>query len=298
MRFVETWALNARQAAPVAFVLALVLAIAGTAPMAHAADPAPVIAAERAFAARAAEVGIAPSFLEFMADDAIVFAPDPTSAKALYSARPPPKTPKEGGTLLAWWPNWAGMAASGDLGFTTGPAEVNGKRSVIYFTVWKRQADGSWKWIYDGGADGDADHAPGPGAPVLTLAAGARTALAPVTAFAQVQALEATLAQAAATDATDAYQQVLAKDARVQGSPAAPATTPRAVAEELASRAHAIDFSFLGGGASAAGDLAWTYGDARWPGGRGHYVRIWRRDDIGWRLVFDQVLEAPPPKNA
>src|SRR5260370_441561 len=40
------------------------------------ADPAPVIAAERAFSAKAAEAGIGPSFLAFMADGAIVFNPD------------------------------------------------------------------------------------------------------------------------------------------------------------------------------------------------------------------------------
>src|SRR5579859_3345194 len=41
----------------------------------QAGDPTPVIAAEHAFAARAAEIGVAPSFLEFMTDEAIVFSP-------------------------------------------------------------------------------------------------------------------------------------------------------------------------------------------------------------------------------
>jgi hypothetical protein len=44
------------------------------------------------------------------------------------------------------------------------------------------------------------------------------------------------------------------------------------------------------------GDLAWTYGHAAWDGGRGHYVRIWRHDRQGWRIAFDEILEAPPPK--
>jgi hypothetical protein len=87
---------------------------------------------------------------------------------------------------------------------------------------------------------------------------------------------------------------VLVADARLQGSPLAPATTPEAVAKELAMRARTIAFSPLGGGASKAGDLAWTYGDARWTGGRGHYVRIWQRRGGAWKIVFDQILPAPP----
>jgi hypothetical protein len=83
---------------------------------------------------------------------------------------------------------------------------------------------------------------------------------------------------------------LLVGEARMQGSSLAPATTPDAVAKELATRAKGIDFSPLGGGASKAGDLAWTYGDARWTGGRGHYVRIWQRRGGAWKIVFDQIL--------
>lgn len=266
---------------------------------AFAADPAPVIAAERAFAARAAVAGVATSFLEFMTDEAIVFAPDPVKAKAVYGAQAPGKAPKDGGTLVAWWPNFAGLARSGDLGFTTGPATVNGKPGVFYFTVWTRQADGRWKWVYDGGVAADSTGAPGPDGPVMALPASSGAITSAATAMAQVRKAEAALATAAAHDVAAAYAPVLAPDARVQGSPAAPATTPQAVRRELATRARAIDFAPLGGSASGAGDLAWTYGDARWAEGRGHYVRIWQRRGPGWRIVFDQIIAvAPPPKPA
>jgi ketosteroid isomerase-like protein len=258
-----------------------------------AADPAPVIAAERAFAARAAVVGIGPSFLENMTDDAIVFDPDPVNAKTAYAAQPAGKTPKEGGPLLAWWPNWAGIARSGDLGFTTGPAEVNGKRTVHYFTVWQKQADGGWKWVYDGGADSDASRAAGPDAPVEAMRPGDASPLSSEAAMGQVKGAEAVLASRARTDAAGAYKGLLVAEARMQGSSLAPATTPDAVAKELATRAKGIDFSPLGGGASKAGDLAWTYGDARWTGGRGHYVRIWQRRGGAWKIVFDQILPVP-----
>jgi hypothetical protein len=111
--------------------------------------------------------------------------------------------------------------------------------------------------------------------------------------MAGVKAAEAALAARARIDAAAAYKAVLVADARVQGSALAPATTPEAVAKELATRAKAIEFAAVGGDASKAGDLAWTYGDAHWTGGRGHYVRIWQRRSGAWRIVFDQILETP-----
>jgi ketosteroid isomerase-like protein len=271
-------------------VLALLAPAAQAKP--PAADPAPVIAAERAFAARAAEAGIAPSFLAFMADEAIVFSPDPVRAKALYGARPTAKTPKEGGTLLAWWPNFAGVSRSGDLGFTTGPASVNGKPpGVFYFTVWAKQADGSWKWVYDGGVDADGASAPGPEAPPIALPPGDARPLAPSLAWAQVREAEAALARTAARDSAGALKAALATDARVQGSAAPPATTPAAVDKELATRARSIAYRPVGGGAAKAGDLVWVWGNAAWDkGGHAHFVRVWQRRAGKWVVVFDQIV--------
>jgi hypothetical protein len=116
-----------------------------------------------------------------------------------------------------------------------------------------------------------------------------------------VQAAEATLAGAALKDVPAAYLSVLTSDARVTGSPAVPATTSAAVRAELAARAPSIAFSPLGGSASQGGDLAWTYGDARWQEAgkprRGHYVRIWQSRAEGWRLVFDQILPVAEPSS-
>ena len=274
------------------WALAAATLLATSVQAAPTADAAPVIAAERAFAARAGVIGIAPSFLEYMTDDAIVFSPDPRLARAVYGGRPPPKLPKDGGTLLNWWPNFAGLARSGDLGFTTGPATVNGgKPGVFYFTVWARQPDGGWKWVYDGGGEADGSGAPGPKATPVTLPPGDARPMAPDVAMNQVRAAEIALAARARADSASALKAVLAADARVQGSAAGPATTPAAVDRELATRARSIAFGPIGGGASHAGDLAWTYGDARWADGRGHYVRVWQRRAGKWALVFDQIIK-------
>ncbi|MEO8664671.1 MAG: DUF4440 domain-containing protein [Ignavibacteria bacterium] len=55
---------------------------------------------------------------------------------------------------LIWEPVMGEVAESGDLGFTWGKWHFTNKDTTLYgnyFTVWKRQSDGSWKVLLDGG---------------------------------------------------------------------------------------------------------------------------------------------------
>src|SRR5205809_5146073 len=93
----------------------LAAAVLGAGPAALAA----MVEAERAFARRAGEVGVRDSFLEFFADDAIRFAEAPGPAKTfLRGLTPQPPSVVE----LAWAPRFGDVAASGELGYLTGPA--------------------------------------------------------------------------------------------------------------------------------------------------------------------------------
>lgn len=65
---------------------------------------------------------------------------------------------------ITWDPNYAEVAASGDLGYTVGRYEqtsrVEGETQVnsgTYLTVWRRQEDGSWKVKADIGNPDAAD---------------------------------------------------------------------------------------------------------------------------------------------
>jgi ketosteroid isomerase-like protein len=65
------------------------------------------------------------------------------------------------GTQLLWTPTRASIAGSGDLGFTTGNAELRAPRgdSIVrsplkYLTVWMRGDDGRWRFVIDGGNAG------------------------------------------------------------------------------------------------------------------------------------------------
>lgn len=58
-------------------------------------------------------------------------------------------------TLQRWHPICAEVAAAGDLGYTWGVAESAAtaestfKPYALYVMIWKRQRDGSWKFVYD-----------------------------------------------------------------------------------------------------------------------------------------------------
>ena len=144
-----------------ALIVALAaLALGLGAPAVRAADPpaataAQVRAADIAFAKRAAEVGTAQAFREFMdAADGLEFGSGPPirGADAIFKAMGGAAPVK---SRLEWTPIDAWGAASGDLGVTTGTwssVPLDGARPTAtgrYVTVWRRDAAGHWKGLID-----------------------------------------------------------------------------------------------------------------------------------------------------
>jgi len=270
---------------------ALFLALSLTA-CASASEPAStanvdvVIGAERAFAARGGEIGWVAAFREYAAPDGMIGNFD--SAPEAMAA-----TPDQGARNLFWWPAFAGIARSGDLGFTTGPFSGDEARTPRgqYFTVWRRQPDGSWKWIWDGGVGPISD--PGPAhtvdavmaLPVATHGVGADEARRQVEgiersfrASTEVATYIADEARAYRTGEAQALGRASAQGAIVR-------TDPRYDIRRIES--------------SAAGDLVFVLGAARWRRDgqpvEGQFARIWQLRREGWRIVYDH-LSAPPPR--
>src|SRR3954468_14494145 len=107
---------------------------------------------EHAFARAAATKGTRDAFIEFLADDGIIFQPGPVNGKKFWTERQPRKG------LLSWEPVFADVSRAGDLGYTTGPWEFrpNGPDDQPaafgqYFTIWKKQSGGDWKAVLDRG---------------------------------------------------------------------------------------------------------------------------------------------------
>jgi len=112
-----------------------------------AAKAAPTaIDAERAFAADAQKLGQWTAFRKYAADDAVMFVPQQVNTKAFLRGKTDPPV------SVFWWPGKSFVSCDGSYAVNTGPWVREWGKSVGFFTtVWKRQTDGSWKWIYDGG---------------------------------------------------------------------------------------------------------------------------------------------------
>jgi ketosteroid isomerase-like protein len=116
-----------------------------------AANSHDLIAADSTFAAMSVASGAKTAFLTYAAEDAISFGGGPQITEgrdaigAGFDGFP-------AGAVLEWWPVAAKIAPSGDLGCTVGEAAIASLHHYSkYLTIWRRQADGSWRFVADGG---------------------------------------------------------------------------------------------------------------------------------------------------
>ncbi len=131
-------------------------AMAQTAGQTHPAQA--VMDADRAFAAKAQEIGVGKAFSLF-AEPRVHMLNDPvpgSDGAELYKLFDPQM-------VLQWEPVDGAISNDGTLGYTWGKATryrtaADGKREELppsrYVTIWRKQADGSWKFLADGGLHG------------------------------------------------------------------------------------------------------------------------------------------------
>ena len=253
-------------------------------------------AAELAFAKYSVDHGMRAAFIEYFADDGVNFAPDPGNTRARFRARPEAIEP----FVLDWHPAIAAVARAGDLGFTTGPYTITGRAPAVrepaqgmFFSVWRRQPDGDWRVIVDGGAP---TRAPVPDAafgedpqPLISIAKAASAAGQKTLFELEAQPLFGEPA------AANGYAALLADDARLVIGPAPPALGRDAIVALLAERQLKFRWETLAAGVSRSDDLGYSYGRLHLLAARekttGHYVHVWMRDRGGhWRIVAELML--------
>lgn len=117
-----------------------------------------LMATDRAFSDYSAKHGPHAAWDKYLIDKAVEMSPGQDfvfdKATTMKGFEQFPET-----ASLTWTPIGGDIAKSGDVGYTYGRYLVksmspDGKIRVSngkYITVWKRQADGSWKAVFDGG---------------------------------------------------------------------------------------------------------------------------------------------------
>lgn len=281
---------------PFALAAAVSIAAAGATLAAPDSDAGPVIAAERAFAARAAEVPPRQAFLDFAAPDGVLVDSERGAEDAIATITGWPVRDNAG--YIKWWPLYAGISRDGTLGFTTGAATYGvDKGFTNYFTIWKKQPDGSWKWLADMGAQAPTASPHGPDTPVAVMPVSDAPRLTADVARARACRAEAELVRQAASDMPAAYARRLAPEGRIMGLEPQPAVGRAAHIEALASRPTRVAMKTLGCDVAGSGDLAWSYGTATWTHdnkpAQGTYLRVWQLRRGGWVVLVDNLTPRP-----
>jgi ketosteroid isomerase-like protein len=114
-----------------------------------------LLSADEAFCAKAIKDGVLAAFLSVATGETKLLSETGKGFDAVKSGFkdfPPTAT-------LSWKPSYAEASLAGDLGYTWGRYEYRDRKpdgkpiveSGTYVTVWRRQPDGSWKVVLDGG---------------------------------------------------------------------------------------------------------------------------------------------------
>ncbi len=256
---------------------------------------------ERAFVRLAAERGFRDSFHAYFADDGIAFNPHPFRVRAALAGQPSTPAPMGAG----WAPVYGDISAAGDLGWNSGPLVFAGRigqpgRHGLFFSVWKRQPDGTFRVVLDIGSDTPSAVVP-LDEPVHSSWQAGRGAAAPVDPAAARSGLLAVerdfLAEAAAGGLGHAYAGRLADDARVHR----PDRMPVVGRTDLDDWASAQGAKYRGEplftDVARSGDLGYAWGSYEKAGGTpdaGYHARVWKKDSAGqWRIVMDTVSPVP-----
>ena len=249
------------------------------------------------------------AFMTFIADDGLLFRPGAVNGKKWMIEHPLPPSDKK--PLLAWQPAFAGMAQAGDLGFTTGPWEskpdINDKTPSGYghfVTMWKKQADGSWKFVLDLGISHPQSGGPqklwypkaekvktptGHAIDVAAMPGEVQSLIDKDKRFAEVAAKEGLL---------HAFLSYAASDIRLYRNGNLPYIGMQAATNVFTSPKGRFTWQPIGGDISRSRDLGYTHGtyqitdDANKVVESGSYLRIWKSEPGRTLRVVLEVTNA------
>jgi ketosteroid isomerase-like protein len=257
-----------------------------------------VVEAEKSFARTSVERGIRESFLQFFAEDSIIFAPAPTNGKKFYANY------DDKGRQLNWQPVFATVSNAGDFGFTTGPWQM--KKSATdekpfafgdFVSIWKKQRDNSWKVVVDLGVDHPEPS--GPPGEVQLLPPNAVPGSNVDLQRGALEKAEKTLMDALAVDAGAAITDFADEAVRVYREDSFPAVGKGAARLMLGSDHGKVMRKTSGAGISTSGDFAYRYGSYSAERANvkehGYFLVIWKLDpNREWKIIGDVQKKAPP----
>jgi len=118
-----------------------------------------LLKADRDFSEMSVKEGMFKAFLFYMAEEGVILRDNSYPAKGKEDLRKRFEGRSDTSFVLSWDPIYEKISESGELGYTYGLhstlEKATGKISKgTYITIWKKQSDGSWKFVLDTGTQG------------------------------------------------------------------------------------------------------------------------------------------------
>jgi ketosteroid isomerase-like protein len=115
--------------------------------------------ADRAFSEMSVKEGMFKAFLFYLAEDGVILRDNAYPAKGKEDLRKRFEGRSDTSFVLSWEPVYEKISDSGELGYTYGIhttlEKTSGKITKgTYVTIWRKQSDGSWKFVLDTGTQG------------------------------------------------------------------------------------------------------------------------------------------------
>jgi ketosteroid isomerase-like protein len=112
---------------------------------------------EKDFNASIAALGVAEAFALYADSNAVILRGNDSLIKGRSAIRNYYSRPVFNGASVKWAPDFSEVSANGDMAYSYGKyvwllKDSTGKESVykgLYHTIWKKQPDGSWKYVWD-----------------------------------------------------------------------------------------------------------------------------------------------------
>jgi hypothetical protein len=243
-----------------------------------------MVQAERNFANTSLVASTKEAFVKFIDTAGIVFEKGkPVNGFELYT-----KSERRPG-ILTWEPEYAEISSSNDFGYTTGPWKYHANTlkddplaKGHFITVWHLNNNGEWKFLIDFGINYNLERK--------------KIALKKVIpgknelkqdGQQSLKEAEENFIQTYKAQGKKAYDLFLSSNSRLNYAGYLPASTSKDRNALIDSLPANIAYTVMGFGSSLKNDLGYVYGSADINDKHEGYLRIWRREDEGWKIAVE-----------
>jgi ketosteroid isomerase-like protein len=236
-----------------------------------------LIRAEKDFAAYSVAHSTKEAFLNYMDSSSMMFDEGkPVPGIEFWNKR------EKNSGVLKWRPLYAGIAHSGDFGYTTGPwtFQPSANDTIVargqFTTVWHINKKGEWKFLVDLGVSNTAvENDTG-----IHKLAGVK--LRHRSEESMLRAEERFIHESKDSARAAYFNNIRGMSILTRNN-----MSPQLASWEQQTFRENVHYTINGSGIASSGDMGYVYGTTIIDGKTDNYLRIWRREKTGWKIAVE-----------